>query len=424
LRYLLPQQTQELLPAASYVLPEIGTTTMKLKLDTKTVAGLALAPGRGEAFAWDTELAGFGLRLQGQRRTWVAQYRAKGRTRRITLGATDRLTPAQAREGARRLLARVALGEDPQGAKAAQRTQSERTFRKVVDVYLAARRPALAPVSHKIARLYLTGSYFRPLHAMGLAEISHPDIAARLSAITRGHSANTANAARRAVSAFFRWTMEEGWAAANPVVGTRRPERAKARERVLAPAELVAIWTACDDGSDYSRIVRLLILLGSRRSEIGGMRWDELDLEGKTWTLPGRRAKNGRALTLGLPSAAWQLLPARVAGREHLFGTRAGSGFSAWDRNRAELDRRLNGAVKPWQLRDLRRTTATGMADIGIEPHVIEAILNHVSGTKRGVAGVYNRSPYARAVQAALLRWSGHIHDLAEGRGESNVVRL
>jgi integrase len=396
---------------------------MRLKLDVKVVAGLALAPGQGEAFAWDTELAGFGLRLQGQRRTYVVQYRASGRTRRVTLGPAERLTPTQAREGARKILARVALGEDPQGEKATQRVQSERTFAKVAAVYLDAKRPTLAPVSYKIARLYLTGSYFRPLHAMRLADISHADIAARLSAITRARSANTAGAARRAISAFFKWSMEEGWAAANPVVGTRSPAPRPARERVLSPAELTAIWRACGD-DDYGRIVRLLILLAARRAEIGGMCWDEFDPQAHTWTLPARRAKNGRALTLALPPAAWRLLPVRRDDRGHLFGARAGAGFAGWDGQRAELDRRLDGAVKPWQLRDLRRTTATGMADIGIEPHIIEAILNHASGHKAGVAGIYNRSSYARAVKAALLRWSEHVLDSAEGRSESNVVRL
>jgi len=108
---------------------------MKLKLDTKTVGALDLGKGQREAFAWDTELAGFGLRLQGQRRTYVAQYRANGRTRRVTLGTTERLTPAQARDGARKILPRVALGDDPQDEKAARRAAAERTFRKVVDVY-------------------------------------------------------------------------------------------------------------------------------------------------------------------------------------------------------------------------------------------------------------------------------------------------
>src|SRR5215471_3917535 len=101
---------QELLPAASYVLPKSGAP-MKLRLDAKTVPDLVLSKGQPELFAWDSELVGFGLRLQGRRRSYIAQYRSNGRTRRITLGTTDRLTPSQAREGARKVLARVALGE-------------------------------------------------------------------------------------------------------------------------------------------------------------------------------------------------------------------------------------------------------------------------------------------------------------------------
>src|SRR5262245_54217805 len=122
---------------------------MKLKLDKETVDGLALVQGRDEDIAWDLDLEGFGLRLRrgakGQRRTYVVQYRVKGCTRRITLGTTARLTLAQAREGARKLLARVSLGEDPQGDKATRRAQAERTFRKVVDVYLATKQSELRP---------------------------------------------------------------------------------------------------------------------------------------------------------------------------------------------------------------------------------------------------------------------------------------
>ena len=260
---------------------------MKLKLDAKTVSALALGQDQNEAFAWDAELAGFGLRLQGRRRTYVAQYRANGRTRRFTLGTAERLTPAQAREGARKILARAALGEDPQAKKSAQRVQAERTFAKVADVYLAAKQSGLRPVSYRIAKLYLTGPYFRPLHAMGINEITHPDVAARLSAIARAHSAHTAAAARRAISALFKWLMEEGLAQANPVVGTRKPADPKPRDRVLTDAELVAIWNACGD-DDFGRIVRLLILTGARRGEIGGMRWSEFDLTAGTWTLPCR----------------------------------------------------------------------------------------------------------------------------------------
>jgi integrase len=396
---------------------------MKLKLDAKTVSALTLGKGQSEAFAWDTELAGFGLRLQGQRRTYVAQYRANGRTRRVTLGTADRLTPTQAREGARKVLARVSLGDDPQAERAAKRVEAERTFAKVVDAYLAIKQSELRPVSFRIAKLYLTGPYFRPLHAMGINEITHPDIAARLSAITRAHSTHTAAAARRAISALFKWAMEEGWAQSNPVIGTRRPADPKPRDRVLSDAELVVIWNACGD-DDYGRILRLLILLGARRSEVGGMRSGELDLDAGTWTLPKERSKNHRAHTFTLPTAALAIIGmVPRSERDHLFGTRADRGFTAWDHGRAALDCHLAGAVKPWRLHDIRRTVDTKMADIGIEPHIIEAVLNHYSGHRAGPAGVYNRSAYERAVKAALARWSEHVLALVEGRA-SNVVAL
>jgi integrase len=391
---------------------------MRLKLDRDTITKLT----PGDAFAWDTELAGFGLRRQRKRCTYVAQYRANGRTRRVTIGSTERLTPAQAREGARKILARVALGEDPQDEKAAQRTAAERTFAKVVDAYLAVKRSELRPTSFKVTQLYLTGSYFRPLHTRGIGEIEHPDIAARLSAIARNHSATTAGAARRAISALFTWAMEEGWAKANPVVGTRKPADSKPRDRVFTDAELVATWNACGD-DDFGRIVRLLVLLGSRPREIGGMRAGELDLEAGTWELPEERSKNHRAHLIDLPPAALKIVRMvfPLGEREHLFGARSIHGFTEWGHDKEALDRRLNGAVKAWQLRDLRRTVATRMGDIKVHPHVIEAVLNHHSGYRAGVAGVYNRSPYRDEVKTALARWSEHVLALVDGR-ESKVV--
>src|SRR5262249_59989286 len=117
-----------------------------------------------------------------------------------------------------------------------------------------------------------------------LTEFPRPAVARPLPACRRKHSIGAVAAARRALSAFFTWTMEEGWRDWNPVVGTRKPESPKPRDRVLADAELVAIWNACGD-DDYGRILRLLVLLGSRRSEIGGMRRGEFDLDAGTWTL-------------------------------------------------------------------------------------------------------------------------------------------
>jgi integrase len=404
---------------------------VKLRLDAKTIATLALPKGRADEICWDAELESFGLRLRrrgdgGLLRNWVTQYRANGHTRRVTIGSADKITPAQAREAARKILARVELGHDPQAEKAAKRQQATQTVRAVVASYLDAKRPELRPESFRAAKLYLSGPYFRVLHPMAVAAVTRTEVATCIRSIVRRHSVPTAAAARRALSAFFAWAIADGLLGdgANPVDGSHRPADPTPRDRVLAGAELVAIWNAARDDDDFGRILRLLILLGSRRAEVGGMRWSELDLDAGTWELPAERSKNGRRHSLALPPAALAIIRAVPrTDRDHLFGARADAGFTGWSGAKTSLDRRLASAVRPWRVHDIRRTVATGMADIGVEPHVIEAALNHHGGHRRGVAGIYNRSSYERAVKTALLRWSDHVLALVEGRG-SNVAAL
>jgi len=400
---------------------------MKAKLDVATVAALVPSDGRNDDIAWDTELESFGCRIKrgpnGLRRSYVVQYRnGGGRTRRVTFGSADKLTPTQARAKAKQLLAKVQLGHDPQLERTVQRRAAAQTFAKVVEAYLAAKKDALAPVSHRIFSLYLrSGSYVRPLHNMAIRDITRGDIAARLDAIRQEHSSNTADAVRGKLSALFGWAIQRGYRDDNPVINTERPERSKPRTRVLTDSELAAIWNACGD-DEFGRITRLLMLTGCRRSEIGGMRFSEFSPDGATWTLPAERAKNKHALTLTLPPAAIAIVQAvENKGRDQLFGDRA-AGFTSWDPAKQALDARLGDRVASWRLHDLRRTCATGMADLGVEPHVIEAVLNHHSGHRAGVAGVYNRSPYAKAVGIALASWAGHVLALAEGREAANNV--
>ncbi|MFB9262828.1 tyrosine-type recombinase/integrase [Bradyrhizobium erythrophlei] len=206
----------------------------------------------------------------------------------------------------------------------------------------------------------------------------------------------------------------------------------KARDRVLADAELSEIWRACRD-DDYGRIVRLLTLTAQRRDEVGGMRWPEV--AGATWTIPGARTKNHREHSLLLAPAPLALIEAqpRRNDRDFIFGDgprRDGDpqrGFSGWSKSKAALDTRILEArqkaakdagedvdeVKPlpdWRLHDLRRTAATVMADrLGVLPHIVEAVLNHVSGHRAGVAGVYNRALYSAEMRDALERWGEHV---------------
>jgi integrase len=399
---------------------------MKLKLDNKIIKALTLAKGRAEDFAWDTELENFGLRLRrgadGVRRTWVVQYRTHGRTRRHTLGSTDRLSLAQARAAARKALASVSLGADPQAEREAKRTAATRTFAAAVESYLAA-KAHLRPGSLRINRLYLKGPYFGPLKNVPLADITRADFAARLTAIGNERGPRTAIAARRLASALCAWAVQEGWLESNPIVGTRKPAAPPARDRVLSDLELAAIWRACGD-DDFGRVARLLILTGARRQEIGGMCWSEIDLPAGTWTLPASRSKNHRAHTIPLPEAAHSILgEVPQNGREQLFGGYHSNGLVMWSKHKARLDQRLGDDVQPWRLHDLRRTVATKMADIGVEPHVIEQVLNHQSGHKSGIAGIYNRSTYATQMKSALDRWATHVEAVASGKPD-NVVPL
>jgi integrase len=259
---------------------------------------------------------------------------------------------------------------------------------------------------------------------MPVDAITRRDVAARLVAITRELGPITAVRARGALSGFYAWAMGNGLAESNPVVGTIKPQDAKPRERVLDDGELAAIWRTSGDDA-YGKVIRLLMLTGCRRQEVGGMRWGELDLERGVWTIPAARTKTGRQHILSLPPLALDLIenvPHRVD-REHLFGTRSVGGFSDWGNAKANLDRRLGAAVGAWRIHDLRRTVATRMADLGVAPHIVEAALNHHSGHRAGVAGIYNRSSYDREVRAALAMWADHVRTLIDG-GERKILPI
>jgi integrase len=180
-------------------------------------------------------------------------------------------------------------------------------------------------------------------------------------------------------------------------MGTMRVAGEVSREHVITDDELAKIRSACRD-DDYGRIVRLLILMGRRRDEVGDMTWPELDLNRGLWTIPRERTKNGLPHEVPLSDAALEILWSipRREGRKFVFGEGQG-GFSGWSKSKARLDARIaktRAVVRPWRLRDLRRTVATRLGELGILPHVVEAILNHVSGHKAGVAGIYNMSAF------------------------------
>jgi integrase len=391
-----------------------------MKLTQKSAAALKLPVGKTDHIEWCDDLPGFGLRLRGNdHRAWVAQYRIHGRSRRLTIALFKKFSAEQARLEAKRIFAEVALGRDPAAAKEADRASATKTMSTIVDDYLAMKQSTLRPDSYRITKAYLTGYHFKPLHSRGIAAIGRGDIAHCLDKVNRDSGRVTASRARAALSAFFVWAMKRGHCDSNPVAATEDPGPAQARERVLSDSELAAIWNACLD-DDYGKIVRLLILTGCRREEIGGLRWSEITpLSPRSIVLPKERTKNKHTHNLPLLELAQAIIDSvpQMVGRDHLFGERSTGGFGAWWRAKAALDARLGNAVGAWRLHDIRRTVATRMADIGVLPHVIETVLNHTSGHKRGVAGIYNLSPYKNEVKIALAKWEDHLRSLLEGSG-------
>jgi integrase len=399
-----------------------------MRLDAKTVTGLRLPDGKADVIHFDSALPGFGFRLRASgnevRRSWVVQYRRAGGTRRMLLGSAEVLTAEQARAAAKKTLSAIALGQDPQAEKAARRSANKFTLAAMIEDYLASKESSVRARTFTEVQRYLRGPYFKPLHGMPVDTITRRDVAARLLVITRESGAVTAGNARSALSALFVWAIANGLAQANPVVGTARPKTPPARDRILTDRELAAVWKAAGDDA-FGRVLKLLMLLGQRRTEVGGMAWSELDLERGIWTIPAQRTKNHRAHTLPLPSLALRIVTGvpRVVGRDTLFGDRADSGLTGWARPKAALDARLGDSVMPWTLHDLRRTLATRLCDLGTAPHVVEQILNHQSGHRAGIVGVYNRSSYEREVRTALALWADHVRTLLEG-AERKIVPL
>ena len=411
-----------------------------VKLTQKAVSGLSLPAGSSEAIFFDDDLPGFGLRMrEGGSRNWVYQYKLGSKHRRVTLGSLNAITPLKAREQAGELHAMVKLGRDPAGEKVEARSRAAETFEAVLRPFLARQKGRLKHRSYLETERYLL-SQFKPLLGLSLARIDRRAVASRLADIAVSSGPVAADRARAALSAFFSWAMREGLADGNPVIGTNRASQGRQRDRVLSDAELCEIWGALQD-DQYGAIVRLLIFTGQRREEIGGLQEQEVDFERDMLSLPPDRTKNNRPHDVSLSAPARAILQAqpRRVGRHLLFGEGEG-GFQGWGRAKRALDNRILAArkaaakkagtdlrkVKPiqaWRLHDLRRTVATRMADLGVQPHVIEAVLNHVSGHKAGVAGVYNRSTYAAEKAAALALWGEHLTALVQGRA-SNLVPL
>ncbi|WP_234729722.1 tyrosine-type recombinase/integrase [Acidocella facilis] len=403
-----------------------------MRLTEKAIDDLKVEPGRRDRLAFDDVTRGLGVRVTASGgKTFILQYTFEGTKRRMPIGAVSAITLRDARAAARALLGEVALGRDPaaerrarvEAAKAARRRQAY-TLNALIDdwrkEHLAERRPSYAAEATRALRV----AFLHRLES-GAELLTRDDARRILAALPKAMRARTAAYGR----ACFSWAVKHGKMDANPFEAL--PFAApKSRDRVLSDDELRAVWRAAKgDHSRYGRIVQLLILTGQRRTEVAGMRWAELSPDRRTWTIGAERAKNSKASIVPLNDPAREIIEAIPAGGDLVFGTRRGRdgaevAFDGFSKCKLDLDAAA-GLSEPWRLHDLRRTVATGLQALGVRLEVTEAILNHVSGSRAGIVGIYQRHEWADEKRAALDAWGRRVLEIEQCLGKGgNVLDL
>ena len=396
---------------------------------------LTLPAGKVEVFHFDADTPGLSVRIQRSGKpAFVAWYTAGGKRKRITLGAVTGMDLKEARRKAVEIVNTARDGRDPGRERQLARIAAARvlTLGDLIASYLREhaerhQRPrTLVETRRNLER------HWKPLHALPAGAVTRRDVSTRLIELAGTTGTVGANRARANLSAAFAWAMRAGLVDINPVVGTVKGEEAS-RERVLSVQELTAIWQATADLTGYDAIVRLLMLTWARRLEVGGMAHHELDRDRALWSLAGERTKNRLPLELPLSRQALAILAEfpELPKRPYLFGRGGRTPFSGWSRCKERLDDRIASQrgghrLAPWTLHDIRRSCVTHAAEQAIAaPHIIEAVVNHVSGHRAGVAGVYNRAVYRVEKAAALQRWGGWLEAKVAGREPaSNVVAV
>jgi integrase len=370
-----------------------------------------ITPDRADTFVWDTGFDNLALRIReaGSRKFYVQQGK-----KRIVIGSAKQMTLAEARKRARVRLGQLADGQDPaaEKAKAKAEAQDAVTFGEVAEAFISHQSARVSETDKKkitAAHLYGTQMYLRKhcrtLHSLRLKDITRKDISELLKEISKDRP-TSADRCLAAISTMFAWAISEDHTDANPTTGIK-PNGTVSRERVLSEEEIVKIWQALPDG-DYGRIVKLLFYTGCRRNEIGEMKWSEVS--DREINLPASRSKNKLPFIVPLSDAAHEELMRQPQDRDYVFG-RDANPYQGWSKAKAALDTKLD--IDPWQLRDIRRTVATRMAEkCRVPPHIIEACLNHTSGAKRGVAGTYNRAVYADEKKGALESWADYLQEI------------
>lgn len=377
---------------------------MRIAFTDKSLS--ALKPEADRYEMQDTYCPGLTVRVTPEgRKTFNVKYRYGIKQKRMSLGVYPRMSLAEARAKAMEAMRHVDEGSDP----AKRRRQPEYRVEAIVTEFIeryAKPRNRKWMESERILWRELVAVFGQ----RDIREIKREDILEIMDgAVDRG-AHYQANRILANIRKLFNWCIERGIVETSPTNGLKAPTKEVARDRKLSAPEINALMRACrNDVYPFRQFVPLLLATAQRRGELANMRWSELDFDNKIWMIPAERSKNGKAHFVPLSAYALELLAEvpRFLDCDYVFTTTRRSPVSGFSKALRRLWE-VTGSTD-WRYHDLRRTAASGMAQAKVQPHVVEKILNHMTGKISGVAAVYNRYEYADEAREALEQWGAYL---------------
>lgn len=382
-----------------------------------------IKPGLSREEIPDGLLPGFYLIIQPSgAKSWAVRYRHGARTRKLTIGKTSALSLSEARDAAREALRIVARGEDPatirKAAQIAASAGSHDTVEAVIGEWL--KRDQMKNRSFPEVKRTIARDVLPVWKGRAIADIKRHDCV-RLIDTVHDRAPILALRIHAYLHRLFKWSVGRGIVDASPMADLPKPGREISRDRFLSDGELLSVWLGCHElGWPFGPAIQLLALTGCRREEIASLRWSEV--EGDTIRLGGNRTKTKEARIVPLAPLAIEILQSlpQVNQSEFVFTTNGRTPISGWSRAKCSLD--LKSGVADWRLHDLRRTFATGLQQLGVRLEVIEAALGHISGSRAGIVGVYQRHGFEPETRKAAELWSDYIRSLWSPRLEDGMI--
>lgn len=373
--------------------------------------------GKRQEFC-DAYMKGFGLRVSKKgAKSFYVRFRHRGQVIRKTIGSYPSCSLADAKAQALDILIQV-----EKGAFCDHQTSSlsiKDAYDRFIELYAKVHNKDWRGSRSRLKK------FMSSYGEMRLCDLHKRDIINHLDQLILDGTPTQSNRVHAALSRFLNWCVERDYIDQSPCYGVKKQAKENIRDRVLDDDELLKIWHACDGfGYPFGPLLQILILTGQRRGEVSGMRWSELDLQSKVWTIPKERAKNGKAHSVPLSKPVLEILVGmpRFLRSDFVFTTSGQAAVSGHSKYKKRLDN-ITGIKIDWVLHDFRRTAASNMARLQVTPYVVEKILNHVSGTFSGVVGIYQQYGYDKEKREALDLWAEYVTGLVDGKWQMDRVR-